>query len=160
MLALVMMTYKHQILPNFCPLKQLCLHRFFIRQLKPSAAIRNRKGDRGSPCLKPFSSWNSFVGLPFIRIAIEAEDKQFHIHFLHFQWKFMQDIISSKYFHNTESYVFSKSTLNKRAFHFSIFMKSVATLRIKMLSKIYLFPTKALWFFWDYWIDHSCQSVC
>ena len=33
----------------------------------PSTAIKNRKGEKGSPCLNPRSNLNSYVGLPLTR---------------------------------------------------------------------------------------------
>lgn len=38
---------------------------FLNKPDKPSVAIRKRKGDRGSPCFKPFSATISQVGQPF-----------------------------------------------------------------------------------------------
>jgi len=43
-----------------------------IRILNPSAAKRNKKGERGSPCLRPLSKENSSVGDPFTKTEAVA----------------------------------------------------------------------------------------
>lgn len=56
---------------------------FDIMILKPSATIRNRKGDNGSPCLRLRLRWNSLEGLPLTRTEDDAIDTHSITHFLH-----------------------------------------------------------------------------
>src|SRR4051812_11277682 len=60
---------------------------FFINELKPFAAIRNKNGDNGSPCLNPRRTLNSFVGLPFTSTETDDEFRHTLIHLIHFSWK-------------------------------------------------------------------------
>ena len=59
-------------LPTRSPLYLFTFNAFLIRPVKPSATILNKRGANGSPCLSPFCGVNSAVGLPLIRIDIEA----------------------------------------------------------------------------------------
>ncbi|MCI69536.1 hypothetical protein A2U01_0090798 [Trifolium medium] len=54
-----------------------------ISTCKPSAANKKRKGDNGSPCLKPRSRGNSSVGLPLTKTDAVAMQTHSLIHFLH-----------------------------------------------------------------------------
>ncbi|CAL5378402.1 unnamed protein product [Camellia sinensis] len=51
--------------------------------LRPSAAMLNKKGERGSPCLNPFCGLNSSVGDPLTRIEILAVVTQVFIQSSH-----------------------------------------------------------------------------
>ncbi|GKB12595.1 hypothetical protein Tco_0846518 [Tanacetum coccineum] len=53
-------------------------------QIEASTARINKKGERGSPCLRPFSILNSLVGDPLIRTKAYAESRHELIQHLHF----------------------------------------------------------------------------
>lgn len=57
--------------------------------LSTSAAIMNKKGDRGSPFLSPFSIMNSSVGDPLTNTDTEAVEIQLLIQPLHLTPKFI-----------------------------------------------------------------------
>jgi len=58
-----------RLLPQILnPLIFLSLRYFFIYLPSPSAAMINKKGDRGSPCLSPYVALNIEVGIPFRRM--------------------------------------------------------------------------------------------
>ncbi|KAM7482120.1 hypothetical protein LguiB_006703 [Lonicera macranthoides] len=54
-----------------------------IIRLRTSDTNTNKKGDRGSPCLKPLEALKFPLGFPFINSKKLTEDKQPRIHFLH-----------------------------------------------------------------------------
>lgn len=53
---------------------------FLIITLKPYATIKNKKGERESPCLKPRPIENSLVGLPFTNTETNADLRHSKIH--------------------------------------------------------------------------------
>lgn len=97
--------------PYHSRLKEPLRNGFFIMMLSPSAAIRNKKGERGSPCLNPRSNMNSPEALPLTETLAEAEVMQVPIHLSHCPGKSIFLIISNKYTQSTESKAFAKSTL-------------------------------------------------
>ncbi|MCI66069.1 hypothetical protein A2U01_0087327, partial [Trifolium medium] len=48
---------------------------------KPSATIKNKKGDKGSPCRSPLPTLKSAIGLPLTNMDIELSKIQALIHF-------------------------------------------------------------------------------
>jgi hypothetical protein len=82
--------------------------------------MRNKKGDIGSPCLRPLSILNYFVGLPLMSTEIIVFLIHSRIQSIHFEGKFIFLITNSRKSQSTESYAFSKSTF-KRQRLFSIF---------------------------------------
>ncbi|GJU71374.1 hypothetical protein Tco_1262779 [Tanacetum coccineum] len=66
------------------PLNNPLLQASKIKTCKALATRRNRRGERGSPCLSPLSILNSFEGDQLINTKIKAEERQASIHFLHF----------------------------------------------------------------------------
>jgi len=104
--------------------------------LKPSAANKNKKGERGSPWRRPRSIGNSYVGLPLTRTDDVAVPTHSKIHFRQRVGKFIFIITSSRYFKSTESYAFSKSTLNIISSLSRRLTSSTTSLAIKIPSKI------------------------
>lgn len=51
--------------------------------LRECAAIVKRKGERGSPCLRPLEAEKKPLGVPFRRMEKWAVDRHLEIHFLH-----------------------------------------------------------------------------
>lgn len=117
-----------------------------IKRLSPSAAMRNKKGDRESPCQRPLSSLKSLVGAyiheyrgwcrrhtlfhPLPPFSVEVH---LHHHFL-------------KIVPINSSYAFSKSTLKKIFWSFFFFASSIISLRTTIPSKFCLPRKKADWF--------------
>lgn len=56
---------------------------YLMKPLVPFAAMRNKKGAIGSPCLKPLLGTNSLVGLPFTIIEMDVISKQALVHVIH-----------------------------------------------------------------------------
>ena len=50
------------------PFIQLFVAALLIRLPSPSIAMINKKGDKGSPCLRPLSAGKKPAGSPFIRM--------------------------------------------------------------------------------------------
>jgi len=59
--------------PNWYPSNRLSCIALDIITLKLSTANKNKKDDKGSLCLKPLHTPNSFVGLPFTRSDIRLD---------------------------------------------------------------------------------------
>ena len=84
--------------------------------LKPSMAIINKYGERGSPCLTPLDIENSFVGEPLMMPDDLDEFKQPRIHILHLFPNPICARTESKYSQFSESNALSKSILKRRTF--------------------------------------------
>ena len=118
---------------------------FFRMWTRASLTRMNRYGDRGSPCLNPFSILNGYNGEPFRRIDMEAVETQFIIHLIHFRPKPSLPITSSKNDQFTESYAFWKSSLIRVPGIFFFLNHLRDSFAIKTPSRICRFMTKALW---------------
>jgi hypothetical protein len=88
---------------------------------------------------------NSSVGQPFSSTDAVAMPTHSNIHFLQRVGKFILAITESRYLKSTESYAFSKSTLNKSNSLFNRLASSTASFAIKIPSKIYFPLIKADW---------------
>ncbi|KAL4580213.1 hypothetical protein LXL04_016398 [Taraxacum kok-saghyz] len=69
--------------PTVTPENRLTRFAFSIITCKPSIVNMNKKGDNGSPCLRPLYTSNSSVGTPLIKTDARALLKQPAIHLLH-----------------------------------------------------------------------------
>ena len=69
----------------------------------------NRKGERGSPCLRPLLGENKPKGLPLIRM--EKEEEEIHNLFQVIQKEWKPNLTESKNFHSILSKAFSMSKL-------------------------------------------------
>lgn len=67
------------------PAKTHVADAFDINRANPSATNINRDGDKGSPCLRPFSVVKSFVRHPLTNTDIEMLQTQALIQFYHFK---------------------------------------------------------------------------
>src|SRR3954471_20405625 len=79
---------------------------FLTNLVRASVTKTKRKGDNGSPCLKPLLTTNSFVGLPLTTTDILLLKINNSIHFLHLS---PNPILTKRYlrkFHDTLSYAF------------------------------------------------------
>ena len=64
------------VLEIFKPLMLLAASSLNKSLEKTSAPKMNKKGERGSPCLRPFLGENNLKGLPLIRMEKEEEEMQ------------------------------------------------------------------------------------
>ncbi|MFS8026037.1 hypothetical protein Hanom_Chr16g01482211 [Helianthus anomalus] len=96
------------------PLNILLFLALVITTSNASIARMNRKGDKGSPCLNPLCNLNSDVGDPFTNTEAQLDFKHAPIHFLHVIGNFIALRFANKNIQFTESYAFSKSTLNTK----------------------------------------------
>jgi len=71
------------------------LKAFLMRQLKPLAAIRKRKGAIGSPYLRHLPGWNSSEGLPLTKTEIDVDSRHTLIQEIHFSLNIILLIIYS-----------------------------------------------------------------
>ena len=71
------------VAPTVYPTNMFLSTTDFIIICNPSAAIRKRKGERGSPCRSPLFKGNSSVGLPLTKTEAVTVDTHSLIHFLH-----------------------------------------------------------------------------
>jgi hypothetical protein len=62
---------KHNIVTDLITMKQTTIHRFAHQPREPFRDNQKRKGERGSPCLKPLPTLKALVGLPFTKTDIE-----------------------------------------------------------------------------------------
>lgn len=70
-------------LPISAGLRRPSEHAFWVSKLRPSIAKRNKKGERGSPCLNPRLRKNSPQGLSFTKTEAEADSMHPLIHNLY-----------------------------------------------------------------------------
>ncbi|GKV39954.1 hypothetical protein SLEP1_g47646 [Rubroshorea leprosula] len=91
------------LLPISIPCSSPSDSAFLTNPFSPSIIIRNRNGDKGSPCLNPLSKSNSSVGLPFTNIEHRAVERHSLIHPLHLAPKPNLSIIQSRYVQLTQS---------------------------------------------------------
>lgn len=117
----------------------------FTRPVRPSAAIINKNGESGSPCLNPLLTSKSYAGLPITRTDIELEKTQAFIHLLHFSWNPIQLSIYSRYFQLTESNAFSKSTFRNMHLSRLFLIRSINSFSTTTPSKICLPGMNAVW---------------
>lgn len=111
---------------------------FWNRRLKGSTARLKRKGDRGSPCLRPRYSLKKSEGEPLIKIAADADIVQERIHSLHFNGKFICSITQSRYFQETLSNALWKSSFIIIASDLLFLHVSIISLAINAPSNICL----------------------
>ena len=121
-------------LPTWKPLYRFSCLAFFNKPFRPSTTTLNKKGAKGSPCLIPLLGMNSADGLPFIRIEMEADFKHPSIHLTHLGQKPVLCSMYSKKSQDTESYAYSKSTLNTRHDLLSLFSSSSSSKSVKKKS--------------------------
>lgn len=76
-------TFTTTIIPENRFFIKLCL----IRPDNPLTTIRNKKGAKGSPYLKPLCILNYYVGLPLTNIEIVPDSTDPLIHIIHFWQK-------------------------------------------------------------------------
>lgn len=69
---------------HFKPFIQPLNLAFLIMLYSPSIAIKNRKGDRGSPCLSPLHDWKTPAGEPLNRTKELMVEIHRSIHFNNF----------------------------------------------------------------------------
>lgn len=103
-----------------------------VNILKPYAIIRNKNNNKGYPCLSPRLILNSSMGLPFTNTDTNDDLRHSEIHLLHFSWNPIFVITKSKKFQSTESYAFSKSTLNKMTCFILFLVLSTISLAIRI----------------------------
>lgn len=56
------------LIMHFIPANSPCVAANVVKPTKPYTAMRNKKGARGSPCLKPLSCLKSSIGLLLTKI--------------------------------------------------------------------------------------------
>ena len=118
---------------------------FLRRQTRASLTKMKRYGDRGSPCLNPFSILNGFKGEPFRRMDMDADLTRFIIHLIYVLTNPSFTRTSSKKDQFTESYAFWKSSFIRVPAIFFFFNHLKESFAIKTPSRICLFITKAIW---------------
>ena len=132
-------------LPTFTSFNTFSFNALRTRLANPSATIRNKKGAKGSPCLRPLKGLNSYVGLSLIKTDTVADSRQPCTHLIHLLWNPILCNISKKKLHLTESYAFSKSTFKKTPLLRHLRTSSITSLPIRTLSNIPLPFRKADW---------------
>lgn len=118
---------------------------FSINKCNPSATIKNKNGDSGSPWRNPYLILISSVGEPLMRIETDVVVKHSLIQWIQVEWKPNFSIISNKKFHRTQSKAFSKSTLNAKLPVEHFFIRCSISLHAIVLSKMFLPTIKADW---------------
>ena len=122
-----------------------------------SAAMTNRRGDKGSPCLTPLLHWNSFPGVPFKRIAEVPVSKilltQLHQVDVKPRWCSMHKMVLC----SIVSKAFSKSSLRMiisclEYWHWWMYSNDQAR-----QSCIVLFFMNPYWFWWTRGIITLCS---
>lgn len=80
-----------------------------------------RKGDKGSPCLRPLVALNVVVGAPFNRIEKFGVEIMLRTQFTHLSQNPKALRIVSRYFQLSLSYAFERSSLISMPFYFFVF---------------------------------------
>ena len=124
----------------------------------PFAANKNKKRDKSSSWCKPRSRGKSSVGLPFTETDAVAVPTHSLIHLRHNVRNDILPITSSRYPQSTESYTFSKFTLNNKRSFLDFQASSTTSLAIKIPSRICLFLTNADWIF-DTTLPITCLNL-
>lgn len=131
-------------LPIVCPsIIPLTLARA-INLLRPSATNVNRRGDKGSHCLKPLDEPKKHFEVPFNNMEKWGWSWQPEIHLIHL---FPKPFCSNTHFkksQSTLSYAFLKSNLHTIPENLDFFHLSTYLPIIRVLSRICLALTKSL----------------
>lgn len=136
-----------QFLPIFKPLRIPALSWENNNLEKTFEPRINKKGERGSPCLKLLVGENFPKGLPFSKMEKEVEEIQMQIHFILVAWKPNFSIMAKRKFHSISSKVFTISVLRdiKPPLPFLFLKEWNNSWARVLLSSIFWLVTKADW---------------
>lgn len=131
--------------PDFKAFKNISHNHGLHNNIQPlsSQQKKKKKRERGSPWRNPLSKENSSVGLPLTKIEAVAVETHSLIHFLQRTGNDILSMTASRYPQSTESYAFSKSTLNNKSSLLNLDASSTTSFAIRIPSRICLLRTKA-----------------
>ncbi|GJZ29578.1 hypothetical protein Tco_0574225 [Tanacetum coccineum] len=125
---------------------------------RPSIMMTNKKGDRGSSCLKPRLTLNSEVGLPLTKIEVRDDSRQALIYDLQVRPNPRLHNMKSRYLQLTESKAFSNSTLKSNIFFFLFLYQSMAFKNERPVQDLSTRNECGL-FMTNYFINHSRNPI-